>query len=329
MTSEQVSSNINSFQLPSLIAAVPYLLTFQPQDSVLMLWFDAAGQLKVTQRTDMPKGLDDDSILAWHQQALGHEVAVDSERVIFIFVPNAKTPNIDLTAKLCIEGVDTAQIAAAVITDFASFRYVGQQMVHTISVDDERKAAELFGVGLSERPVASRRDVEAEMAPRESISSRYMAFARRRLTQVSEHDSYEKWSDSVIASAVMPLLSGSALSNRQVADLTVWLEHIDERDRFVQMLAVRNEHLAIETLADVVARTPLGSRAPIATATAIYAYINGDGLRANIALDIALEDEPEFALAKLATAAIQRSVHPAEMRSTLTEVSEMATDITN
>jgi hypothetical protein len=323
MTEQTRSSDTHTFDLSSLIAAVPYMLTFRPEGSVVILWFDNEDKLVVTQRADLPTDFRQEQVQQWREQALKHEVAEQGNRALFVFVPDASTSHVDKIAHECVQGLPSSQVIARVVTDFTSYRYVGNGVCHAITAADELKAANLFSSGMSERPMSSRTDVEAEIAPRETISSRYMAYARRRYQQSAEEDSYSKWSEIVFSSAIQPLLSGTRLSNRQVADITVWLHQTHERDKFICLLASDDIQLSPHHLIDVVSRSPVGMRAPIATATAVYAYMHGDGLRANIALDIALADDREYHLAHLVVAAIKRSVAPADMRRMLAEESQV------
>lgn len=55
----------------------------------------------------------------------------------------------------------------------------------------------------------------------------------------------------------------------------------------------------------------------LATSAGIYAYLRGDGLRANIAVSIALEETPDYQLAIMLSRTISAAIPPSELAALL------------
>jgi len=67
---------------------------------------------------------------------------------------------------------------------------------------------------------------------------------------------------------------------------------------------------------------PAGHVAPVATCTAIAAWLQGDGVRANAALERALEDDREYALGWLVAQSIMNGLPPQTWRGVMSTLSE-------
>jgi hypothetical protein len=87
------------------------------------------------------------------------------------------------------------------------------------------------------------------------------------------------------------------------------------RDQALE-LALGPEPLAVEALwSECTRRAPSPLDAAPATLLAVSAWLRGDGAMANVALDRALDSDPDYALAQLLRAALAACLGPAELRA--------------
>jgi hypothetical protein len=75
-----------------------------------------------------------------------------------------------------------------------------------------------------------------------------------------------------------------------------------------------------ERLADLVRCAPPGQVAPAATVLAIAQWSSGDGARANVALDRAQADDPDYSLAHLVGAALRSGLPPSTWAASLADL---------
>ncbi|HYO18383.1 MAG TPA: DUF4192 domain-containing protein [Dermatophilaceae bacterium] len=115
--------------------------------------------------------------------------------------------------------------------------------------------------------------------------------------------------------------SASARLYRALADIRV-------RDVVLHRLAVRDPHCGpcrtetIETLCRVVRAAPGGWAAPSATILALVSWLHGEGALASLAIQRALEEDPEYRLALLARQLMSRGTDPRDWRASLQGLSE-------
>jgi len=76
------------------------------------------------------------------------------------------------------------------------------------------------------------------------------------------------------------------------------------------------------SLVDALARTPPSRAAPIASATAVVAWLCGDGVRANAAIDRCLTEDPDNRMGTLIAGIVRHGVPPSELESLLCEMPE-------
>jgi len=316
------NEKIVRFSIGEMVAAIPHLMSFTPRNSLVIMWLDANSRLIVTQRADLPSDIYSPSALSeWGEATFQHEAAKEAYAGVLVVVPppphQSTVPTDEIIAAI-LAGVSPEKVAATVVTDFATWRYASETASHAITAADMQNASATLGLGLSHRPLGSREAVEAEFAPAENpVSKRMLANARRRRDQVEQASSLHEWNDTVMETAVTRLLNGQNLTDRQLAELLVFLDNTEGRDTILSELPSAAVAAPVVSFVSLVPRTPVGKRAPIATVTAIYAYLHGDGLRANIALDIAQADNPEYSLATIIATVIQNGLSPRSVREML------------
>jgi hypothetical protein len=173
--------------------------------------------------------------------------------------------------------------------------------------------------------VDSRAALDAELAPADADSRDQIA---REVTSVtaerdrvtastsggragSDRRTLETWRDSAIAS-VSRLGDREPLTPRQIATVAVGLGDVRVRDTALweQMQPGVDRDAAAANLASVVRHAPDGHVAPAATVLAICHWTSGDGARANVALEHALADDPDYSLAGLVSASLRSGLPP-------------------
>jgi hypothetical protein len=112
--------------------------------------------------------------------------------------------------------------------------------------------------------------------------------------------------------AVVELLArgpaGPPPGDDEVAWLTVLLGHVPVRDLAWRRITAEDWQLSL--WADVVRRAEPAVVAPPASLLAFAAWLAGQGALANVALDRALEQDPDYAMAQLLRDALDRGLPP-------------------
>ncbi|HVS67858.1 MAG TPA: DUF4192 domain-containing protein [Mycobacteriales bacterium] len=110
-------------------------------------------------------------------------------------------------------------------------------------------------------------------------------------------------------------------TDEELADLAALLHDVAARDALlVQAVPPARRAAILRMLRAAVRRVPPRQDAPLCTALAWFAYADGDGTTANIALDRALDSDPDYSLALLIEASLDRQLPP----TALVEVMEGA-----
>jgi hypothetical protein len=104
------------------------------------------------------------------------------------------------------------------------------------------------------------------------------------------------------------------LSDAEVASLAGLMHDVVARDEIlVQAVPPYRRERILRVLRAAARRVPAPHDAPVCTALAWFAYADGDGTTANIALDRALDSDPEYSLAHLIGASLDRQLPPAAL----------------
>ncbi|HVV74434.1 MAG TPA: DUF4192 domain-containing protein [Mycobacteriales bacterium] len=100
-------------------------------------------------------------------------------------------------------------------------------------------------------------------------------------------------------------------TDAEVARLAAVLQDVTARDELlIQAVPPRRRESILRVLHLAVRRVPPPCDAPLCTALAWFAYADGDGTTANIALDRALASDSEYSLALLIAASLERQLPP-------------------
>lgn len=310
----------------AFLAAVPHLLGFPPQESVVMVGLvdDGSGRqsIRLTQRFDLPdKAMPAEQVKNLAVQATAPMAACGASSVIVAVFSEERPgqvgslPRADLADHL-VEALDARDlwVKDALFTDGASRWSYGCDNTDCcpwegVPIRDELRtmiAAEFAGAGSA--MVASREVLTAELEADPSL----VAQATPRLADVSAPvEGLEEWRDGAIA-RIGTLADGQFPSAETRAWVIAGLADIRVRDTVLWEMASgeQSRRQMIGGLTACLRSAPEGRIAPVATVLAVQHWTSGDGARANACLDRAHGDDPDYSLAAMVATAVGSAMPP-------------------
>ena len=293
------------------IAAIPHLLGFTPTSSLVLAW-SREDHLILTQRMD----LADETSPQWADEAVRHGIGLGAQAVIAVAfrprgehseLPGRRTMNA-LERRLASAGVEL--VDALIVDERLWWSYRCNQPCCPPSgrtLDDEVAAEVVAEFVLNgSAPFATRDALEASLQRDPIMTIR----AEPRV----EGADLEAWRTSVLGGPVCRLLAGEELSDDDSSILLGALVDIRVRDTFLWCLtgAHVDPRSSLGSLSLLLRRAPDGFVAPIATLTAIAAWVCGDGARASIAVAQALLEDEGYSLALLVDRSLRVGLPPSE-----------------
>jgi hypothetical protein len=328
--------------LGEIAAALPHLLGFRPRESVVLLSLggESGRRVGLTVRADIPSPEDNRSLAGVLARSLctdnpdGALVLVVSEAADDEFLGDRGLPHHDLVWEMCRA---LSQLAVPVgdmvlVRDGRWWSYDCPE--HCCAPG----AGTPLPAGVTELEVASiatgtvvesaREDLVARIAPPAGPGRGAMAAACARvavecsaavLDSGLEAVAAQSWSAIEDAAARCRPGAGGLLTDQEVARVVWGLRDGEVRDLALG-LGLGPEPAAAEQLwTECTRRAPSPLDAAPATLLAVSAWLRGDGAMANVALDRALQSQPDYGLARLLTQALAACVTPADLRALLTE----------
>lgn len=305
------------------VSALPYLIGFTPVDSVVILWV-TGGRIALTQRIDVPPPAHIEAFLA---AVWAHSAADDVDELIVVLVCERKRAE-DLAEAIA----HSAWERQTRITDVLHLsgdtwrslmcgdeeccppdgRTVPSEIRHLISAEFAFRGA---------APLPTRADLVAEVASR-PVKAAALTSLTRQASALAATQDREVWRDAAADRTTALLVSDAdvPVDEGAVIDLLVGLADVRVRDTTLWECARLDSPglaRAHGRLAKATAWAPAGHVAPVATCCAVLAWLQGDGARALIALDRALEDDPEYSLAILVMTAVRGGLPPTAWREAM------------
>ncbi len=180
-------------------------------------------------------------------------------------------------------------------------------------------------------PLASR----AELAARIAADGARAAKVQTSLGKLPPAAGDARWRDAQIRSvskALMPARScgrlAAPLTPATSARLLRGLQDIRVRDVVLHRLVVGGRDCdtcwayTIDTLVAALISAPAGTGAPVATILALVTWLRGEGALATLCIERALEEDPGYRLADLASALMTRGTDPRAWRASLASLPE-------
>lgn len=345
--SEALATSAGRLTLTSpdaLIASVPHLIGFPPQDSVVLVGIAPddvkhRASVRLTQRFDRPTAdLAEGSREQMARQAAAPMISAGcTEVIITVFGDQRPDPDRELPDGQLVDALITAlddgdvSIRDALYTDGESRWSYGCDDPSCCPpagrpIPDEVRglvAAEFAVAGVAMVP--SRDALAAELAPADADARDQMAgqvlsaWAEREQAlglaegarSTLDASGLEAWRDSAI-STVSRLAGHDPLPPADLARVAVGLGDIRVRDAALWDLSQPggDRDAVIAGLASIVRQAPDGHVAPAATVLAICHWTSGDGARANVALEHAFADDPGYSLAGLVGTSLHTGMPP-------------------
>ena len=342
-----ISAERISLRSPAaLCCAVPHLLGFHPQRSVVLVWL-ADGSIVLTQRLDLPSA--DEPFDVWARAVWAHRGSAIADEVIGVLCSeeSGDPGGGDLdpgTSGLRAAGIDAlalairrqAERASTAVRDLIALR--GTRWRSLLCADATCCPPEGRSIPSALResvdasfgrdgamPWASRDDVVASLArdPDEAaaVSSTGVLQRRRSMSPAAR----ERWRDSALSNlrAWTTTQDGEATPPR-AAHLLLGLRDIRVRDTLLWHLTRtdgRGLRIAQGRLGHLVRVAPEGETAPVATVAGLVLWLLGDGVRAAAACDRALADDPDYTLAHMLAVSVGAGLSPADWRSAMATLS--------
>lgn len=292
------------------IAAVPHILGFCPQASLVLLWCGRE-RIVLTQRLDLVENASG----RWIDEASRHGVALGAESVIVIVFTERRLPGampgrpiVDaLERRLADSGVDLLDALLVDEERWWSYRCDEPCCPPDGRLVDPVIAEEVIAgfVLQGSAPFPSRAALVASLA---SVEDGLVDPIGR-----PAGTALEVWRDEMLAGPIARLLGGGANGEGDVGLILGALADVRVRDTALWHLAQAEDWRAtLGALSGLVRVAAPGCIAPIATLTAIAAWLTGDGARASIAVDRALDENPGYGLAVLVDGALRAGIAPME-----------------
>lgn len=300
-----------------VVATVPSLCGFAPQDSLVLLSLRGPRQrLGLTIRLDLPPPASVPDVAA----ALVDRVVQDGGGCAALVV-YADAPD---------------QVLADAV--LAACAEAGVRVVEALHVAGERWTSYLCsspccppgGTPVGKAPalvraehalegravLASREELVRSLAPPAQPAD--VAAARQWWAAAADRDEA-----LVLARGLLDTVaSGGCVAPSQAARLAIALHDVQVRDR-IATWALDESDALLALLEQVARRIGPPWDAPVCTVLAWVAYSRGDGARANVALDRALRAEPGYSLALLLQSALDGALPPTQIRRLLRDTARV------
>ena len=289
----------------SIAASLPHLLGFHPRESLLGLWMHA-GELVVVQRADLPETEQCDGESGFVRAYLEAARHVPCDEAVFVCVSG----RVDLANTLLQQVADACPVpvrARLVLHGSRVAESGADRPWAWVSTLDRQAASTVFDV--PHRSVRrGRDDVVAELA-----------FDADAAWTVPEPASL-----LMDADATLTFLDARDFGNprrrRTLRDITLSVQGRDLVMWWCAHQPVEERHTLLTALIAGLRGTTPEVSAHLACATAAVAWMTGDGVRANAAVDRCLAEHPDNALARMIESAMAVALAPSVFAQMLREV---------
>ena len=309
---------------PALVASLPYLVGFDPRESLVLVWL-RDGEIVLTQRVDLPSKVRDEWLAAlWQHPAAGYAEALiiaavssetDVSHTIHSVVEHARSQGLRVCDAILVRGDEWQSL----ICDEATCSCAsGQQVAPEIRT---AVAAEFAYRGIA--PVANRDVLISEVSGR-SEESLNTALTRRGIVRPGSRRAIEAWRDRAIGEAMTWASSTSSPTPTGLARVIAAVQDVRVRDVILWELAQADEsslRTALPRWQTAMRVSPESLVASVAVVTAIVAWLTGDGARAAISLRRGLTADPSHPLAHLVDLALSAGLPPRAWREGTAQIS--------
>jgi hypothetical protein len=287
-----------------LLAAIPHLLGFNPQESLVLV---PVSQGLPLARVDLPRtGGDRDEVLRNLSGPYGRN-AQPGAMVALVCVTEDRR-SAELTSQHLADGLEQVGVATPLriwATDQRWKELTTGETGNRTTETATRISAEAVMVGRA-RPAATRESLaESLMGDRAPVAE--LLPATRAAAASSDTTAERHWA---VGRLERFHTDGNRLNDHDAAKMLVALTSTRVRDALWEDMSRDNAtgHTALWT--DLTRRAPDEMRSPAATLLAFSSWLGGDGAKAWCALD-QIPDGPPYSMAALVATLLQEGVNPA------------------
>lgn len=299
-----------------VLAAVPALLGFHPQDSLVLICLDHQGQVQVAVRADLPQSADEPPLAAQLAQC---GPVRGAHRVLAVVVSEQDRPTLrdHLHATLAAREIGLRSFLLPAFTAGTRWRCLDGDNAGASGAlpDPDANALRAHGAVTGRVVHGSREEIADLFAPDDDA-----AVARRAAAITAALASplpTSEQSAEVVREALRAAHRGELdFTDTQVAQLAIALSDPRVRDAALATAVPDTTPIAQAARAMwtcLTRLTPAPERAEPAVLAGYVAYLAGDGATARVALDTARAADPAHVLSRLLTRALDNAVPPTKL----------------
>src|SRR3954469_15454362 len=322
-----------------VLTAVPYLLGFHPQRSLVVLGLHGPRRrVGVTLRVDLD--LEPDELAPTVVRALENDS--DDEAFVLLYDPDESRGDRGTPGQALVHRLRRDLRAARIrlrdayrIADGRWWSYLcrnprccppaGAPVPTSVASDSSVIAATAVHAGMTALPDrdALRKTLEPAApwirAASEQALDRLGDLLAERLEAAGTRGVLDEFLEQVRTLVVRFEDRRAELTGDEAATVAVALHSISVRDRVVTWTIGERAEALQRLLVEVVRRVGSPENVPVATVLAWSAYLKGNGGLANVALEIVFATDPQYSLALLVDQALQNGLPPELLRRTTEE----------
>jgi hypothetical protein len=324
-TSDRQPPRLSLRSPDDVIAIVPYLIGFDPEESLVAIGLTGK-TVGFTGRVDLPT---DTAELPDYRYVVEHLAAATARNatacILVAYGPATIVTAVMDLARQAMTASGLPVLEALRVTDDRYFSYVCDDPTccpaegKPVAGQGTRVQVAAVFAGMTTRP--NRADLAASIAPHTGPRRQQMNHAAQKAAQQlsdelgsidsssgteQTHALVRRRGIAAVGRAFAQHRAGQALSDDDAATLLILLHNLTVRDH--AMLRTEATDAALWT--DLTRRASDDLAASAATLLAYAAWLRGDGALANIALDRADNADPEYTMAHLLRHALHAGVHP-------------------
>jgi hypothetical protein len=287
-----------------LLAAMPHMLGFSPQESIVLVPVSKGLPMA---RVDLPRtGLDRDEVLRSLSGPYGRNARPGAMVALVCVTEDRRSA--ELTSQHLAEGLEKVGVATPLriwATDQRWKEFNTGEAGNRTTEAATRISAEAVMAGRA-RPAATRASL-AESLRGDRAPVAELLPTTRAAAESSSTTTERNWAVDRLEQFHT---DGNRLNDHDAAKMLVALTSTRVRDALWEDMSRDNatEHTALWT--DLTRRAPDEVRTPAATLLAFSSWLNGDGAKAWCALD-QIPDGPPYSMAALVATVLQEGVNPA------------------
>jgi hypothetical protein len=312
-----------------LIAGIPSMIGFPPVDSLVLITFHLSDRLQLgaTIRMDLPERRHGPNLVS---QLCLATVAHEPDVAVPVIIGGGRADPPDLPYRWLVELVERelseveipivhALWAPAAELGETWWCYEDEECTGQVRDPDSSAIAAFHALAGVVR-YASRAEMVAHLAPdpEDRVAHRAQLLAERA-AEAADVTTAEKWAE--VRSAIDALAADTSpeLDDERIVRLAEALCDPLVRDNCLPLLLDEVADAA-ERLWTILSRAvPVPERASPASLLAVHAYLRGEGVLANMALEVALDADPAHSLALLVRDALERGTPPGRFRAMVAE----------